>query len=397
MTTKLSPSMPNRRETASFTTSRGKTIACIPGYREAHPSWKQTNLFGPTPFGIDGFIKDVYQYALMIDFLEGLGVRTAWDKALDVGGAEGTLSRLLRGEGRARWVATLEVQDLKRRLSTAMFLRYLTRFQLAVAASRFNPKLRQFLLGERTWRGRRLSPLYADFGYAPPRGSTFWRVWLRTLPRLDRYLIGDFYQLKEPFDLITSVAALPYFDVEKMFAKVSELLPEGGIFFFLNDNWWFPVNSTLLVGHFPYVGQRLTEPDLCRYVEEFHPGELDDWMARYRYYHHGKEKPTLDGYVEIADRFDLELLGAQRLIPPHLSHFRAVVSPKLLNQCDDTRLRDILEEIQQARPDVGLIDLMTRFYMAAFVKRTRRRVRLTQSLDQMAGGRKSHSNGECTR
>jgi len=351
----------------TFTTSFGRTIKAVPGYREAHSAWTSEQLFTSPPFGIDGFVRDVYQYSIMRDFLSSYGI-SSWGRALDIGGAEGTLARLLRGEGRARWAGTVEIQDFSKRLSTAAFLRYWAKFQLATSAARCNPALKRFLLGEGAWKGRRLSPTFPEFGYYPPPNSIFWNLWLRHLPKADAYWVQDVYELQEAFDFITMLIALPHFDPQHLFRKVSELLVEGGVFFFLSDNWWFSVNSTRLVGLFPYVLQRLTKQDLERYVVEAHPDESQDWMRRYNYFHGGKLQPTLSDYISLAASAGLELIGARMLFPPHETHVRAAISPRRLNRNKETQLADVLNDVHQFRPDVQVTDLMASHVMAVFRK-----------------------------
>ncbi len=371
---------------SSFTTSFGTKIECIPGYEDLHFKAKKSDTTPPpegyeglTPFGIDGFIKDAYEYSIMIDFLESLGVKMRWESALDIGGAEGTISRFMRGEGRVRQAATLELADFSQRLSTARFLRHWVRYKAACEVARFSPRMKRFLVGEDTWRGRQLTQMYAIFGYMPPPGSVFWNMRLRTVPMVDQFIIQDLYTLENRrFDLITSVCSMPCFDAERKIAKVSELLPEGGMFFFMSDNWWFPVNSSLVVGKFPYVSQRLTPEDFGRYVQDFHKEDSEDWFGRYNYFHFGKQRPTLDDYIRMADRYGLELIGSRRLYPPHLTHFRATLTPRLLNQFQETRLNHILEDVRKFRPDVGMSDLMSNYHMAAFIKRPQRRETLTQ-------------------
>ena len=362
-----------------FKTSYGTVIEDVEGYRDAHLDFTASDVFPSSesraetaPFGIDGFIKDVYEYALMIDFMESVGVTTSWDRTLDIGGAEGTMARLLRGEGRAHCAAVVEVKDIASRLPTSLFVKHWCRFRAISAASRFSPRLRRFLLGDGEWRGKRLTALYLNFGYVPPRGSTFWTVRLRAIPRLDRFIVGDVYALQETFDLVTSFLSLPCFDHVRLFEKVGSLLTEGGTFFVMSDNWWFPVNSAVVVGDFPYVSQRLSKEDFRRYVEERHPGDIDDWMSRYEYSYEGRAHPTLDDCVEVADRFGLELIGARRLFPPYLHHHRAAIPPRQLNRHEDTRLVDILADVRHHRPDVGLLDLMCNYVMAIFRKRPAR-------------------------
>src|SRR5262249_22522927 len=99
----------------AFTTTFGESIPVVPGYRAAHLAVRPSAVFSDgarrPPLGIDGFIKDVYQYALMLDFLRNVHVDCRWRAALDVGGAEGTVSRLLRGQGLAAHVTTVEIED----------------------------------------------------------------------------------------------------------------------------------------------------------------------------------------------------------------------------------------------------------------------------------------------
>lgn len=375
----------------TFTTSFGQTIPCIPGYQEAHIHARKSDTTPPaegyegmTPFGIDGFIKDAYEYSIMIDFLESLGVKKHWERALDIGGAEGTVSRFLRGEGRVGWAANLELADFGQRLDTKRFMKHWLRYKAACSIAKFSPKMKRFLVGEDTWRGKQLTRTYAVFGYMPPPGSVFWNMRLRTVPTIDKFLVQDLYTLKDQkFNLITSVCSMPCFDAEKKIAKVSALLPEGGMFYFLSDNWWFPVNSSLVIGRFPYVSQRLTPEDFKRYVDEFHPENTEDWMGRYNYFHFGQQRPTLDDYIRMADRYDLELIGSRRLYPPHLTHFRAALTPRLLNQFEETRMSRILENVRKFRPDVGMSDLMSNYHMAAFVKRPRRREPITEYISQL--------------
>lgn len=372
----------------TFTTSYGTRIEVIDGYKELHPQIRLADVVTPYAelvpdrgwMGIDGFIKDVYEYAIMIDFLERLGARTFWERGLDIGGAEGTISRLLRGARRLRYAVTIDISDVSRSLSTSTFIKHFLRFRAACLVARYSAPLRRFLLGDGEWRGQRLTPLFNNWGYWPPRSSTFWRLSLRAVPRIDRYIVGDVYQLDERFDLVTAFFCLDYFDIERVFAKIASLLVEGGTFFFAVSYWWYPVNSTGIVGGFPYCCQRLTPDDVRRYFEQFHPEEVEDVMRRYQYFHCGVTHPTLNDFVEIADRYDLALIGSDRLSPPRDVHHRSVLTPRLLNQFGDSRLDRVLADLHRVRPDVGLIDLQTAYVMAAFEKRSRSGRRLAEHL-----------------
>ncbi|MBI3087378.1 MAG: class I SAM-dependent methyltransferase [Candidatus Omnitrophica bacterium] len=372
----------------SFTTSSGVELRRVEGYGERAPRVTARDVLAGYEdpdgwvMGIDRFVKDVYEYAVVMDFLASLGLPMRWARALEIGGAEGTIARLLRGQGVARHVTVVELKDLSRKLPTAQFLNYWARFRAAAAAAAFSPRLRRVLIGEAAWRGKRLSPLFNSFGYLPPRGSVFWRPVLRRAPVIDRYLVRDLFTLQESFDLITAFLCLSYFDPDRLFAKVSAALEEGGVFAALADSWWYPVNSTFIAGDFPYACQRMTEDDFARYVAARHPDQAQDWLERYRAYHQGKAHPTINEYVERADRHDLALLGVRPLLPPHDTDDRAGLSPRLLNQFEESRLSRIAEEIRRFRPDIGLVDLMTRYVVLAFQKRTRTGGTLAEHLSE---------------
>ena len=361
-----------------FQTSFGTTIPLIPGYKEAHPKIRISDIITPyaemvpdKQMGIDGFIKDVYEYAMMMDFLENLGIKTRWDKGLDLGGAEGTMSRLLRGEGKLKTAVTVDISDVSHNLSTQAFLKHYVRFRAACIASRFSPTLKSFLLGDGLWHGRHLTPLFNHWGYWPPASSKFWNLTLKKAPKIDRYITGDVYDLQEKFDLITAFFCLDYFNIDKIFATISRLLTEGGTFFMAVNYWWYSVSAAGIVGDFPYCCQRLTREDFIRYFQEFHPEEADDALQRYNYYHQSAIHPTLNDYAEIADRYDMTTLGSTRLTPPRDVHHRSAVTPTQLNQFEDSRLQDVLADVRRFRPDVGLLDLQTAHVMLVFQKRTK--------------------------
>lgn len=318
--------------------------------------------------GVDAFIKDVYQYALMADFLESLGVSVRWQRALDIGGAEATIARLLRGQGLAKHTTTIEIDDFSRSLSTLQFFRHYMKFRAATFLAKMSRSVRNFLVDGQPWRGKRLSRYSHDFGWIPPRGSRFWRLSLRSAPEVDDYRIGDVYDLKDQFDLITAFSCIKWFDVDRLFAKVASLLVPGGTFFFLADYWWFPVNSTFIVGHFPYVCQRLNEEDFERYVRNFHSSEREDFLARYRSFHQGNLRPTLDDYVQAAHRAGLRMIGTRCLVPPRIEYGEPLPTPRFMNRQDVSAMDDVLADIRCFRSDVSRTDLTTSWVMGAFVK-----------------------------
>ena len=357
----------------AFTTSFGRVIPVVPDYRRAHVPPRAASVFGggagaPPVLGIDGFIKDVYQYALMVEFLESLGLQLRWRTALDVGGAEAAISRLLRGQGLAAHTTTVEIEDFSGALSTRRFLALWLKLRAATAAARRRPALRRCLTDGAPWRGRSLSNHREDFGWVPPASSPFWRLRLRQTPMVDRFEVGDYYALSGPYDLISAVSSLAWFRLDDFFGKASALLTPGGVLYVQADYWWFPVNSTYVVGEFPYAAQRLTPDDFARYVDEFHPEERDDLMRRYGYFHQG-ERPTVDDYVSVARRAGLELCGVRQLMPPPHAGTGALSTPRFIHHADVAAQAAALADIRCFRPDVRATDLGTGWVQLGFVKR----------------------------
>ena len=54
---------------------------------------------------------------------------------------------------------------------------------------------------------------------------------LIALKSVDKMIVGDIYERTGPFDIITAFLCLEYFDLSKIFEKVSSLLQPDGIFF----------------------------------------------------------------------------------------------------------------------------------------------------------------------
>jgi len=353
----------------AFTTSSGRSIPFVAGYRDAHLLVDAKAVFGGSArsvgLGIDGFVKDVYQYAMLLDFLESVGVGLRWKRTLDLGGAEGTMSRLLRGQGRAAHTTTVEIEDFRPALDTRRFMRLWSRLRALTALARHRDDVRRFLVSGTPWRGRRLSNHFEDFGWWPPAGSVFWRLGLSAPPRVDEYVVGDIYALGGTYDLVSAASVIAWFELDRLFSHVRSLLAPDGVFYIQTDYWWFPVNSTFLVGHFPYACQRLTPGDFERYVGEFHPEEREDMLTRYRYFHHG-EHATVDDYVAIGRRAGFEFLGYRALRPRRHERGTEPPTPRFISAEDEMAQAAALDDIHTHRPDVRAADLGTSWVQLAF-------------------------------
>jgi SAM-dependent methyltransferase len=371
----------------SFITSFGKEIPFIEGYLEAHSrnpweedwSEKEAEEFLHTPMSYPSFRKDLVEYAVARNFLISIGAETHWGSALDIGGREATIARLLKGEGRAEEVETIDLKPYHKRLPTELFRErmrdvfYPKKWGIRVPrrlAAMVNPKYDNWAESQAM-----------EFGVAPQRGWG-WDITMHREPELGTYTVGDFntYNFTRTYDYISSMGCFDYFDPDHLLQRVSSLLNPGGIFVFLMEYWWFPVNTTDVVGHFPYVTQRLTREDFIRYLQENFPSDEAAWLLKRRDYYHKQRQLTPRMYAEIADKNDLYVLGEHRCVTLKNYLRRTSLTPHILDQFENSKLSEVMEDIKQFRDDVSLLDLKTGFFMMAFEKRAQRKSDLREHI-----------------
>lgn len=323
-----------------FITSFGRRIDFIPGFKDAHPKVTARDIFyedGNVNYTINEyqFQKDLYEALFFLDFMGKTPAPLVFDSLLDLGGEEGTVARLLAAFRKTRHVTCLDKRDLRNCLNDGLFQEYLKRVE--------TPNIY-------------FADLEKEFGFNANKAFSFWRnmgnYFKAGAGHLDEYICGDFFEQKEKYDCITAFLCASWFSLPELFNKVSSLLTPGGIFFFINDYWWWPVNSTGIVGDFPYCAQRLHREDLKRYFDENYSEETDDTLRRYDYFHNGIH-PTVDCYIEHGKYYNLKLLRSERLMP----FFNKIRTP--YNPLSSTVYSHLCYNEE---------DLMTAFVAMAFIK-----------------------------
>ena len=184
------------------------------------------------------------------------------------------------------------------------------------------------------------------------------------------YIVDDIYKSEEKYDLITSFLNLEYFKSDEIFKKVNSMLPSGGIFCFIVNCWWYPVNGTMISGDFPYSCQRLSKPDFIKYVKEFYPDTCDAIMRVYNY--NDPFHPTITSYIEEGDKNNFEFLASDRVSPrvpfsPWLA-FRKL-SSSMLSRFENHNYDEVLNNIHKFRQDVTIEDLQTSHISLCFRKK----------------------------
>ncbi|MFH1443900.1 MAG: hypothetical protein ABIG34_00735 [Candidatus Peregrinibacteria bacterium] len=377
-------------EKTSFKTSFGREIPFIPGYIDAHPlnpweeEWtpQQSEEYLHAPMSYSNFRKDLFEYAFAMDFLKSIGIKGPWGSALDIGGREAAVARLLRGEGKAEYVETIDLKPYHRRLSTSLFRKRMREIYSPKKWGIRVPRRLAGMVNEKYYNWAESQVL--EFGFMPHKDFG-WDIRIRKEPEVGTYTCGDIntHEFSRKFDFISGLLCIDYFDPDHLFKRVSSLLNPGGIFIFLIEYWGFPVTTTDVIGHFPYVTQRLTREDFIRYTQENFSEELaKQLLSRRDYYHKGKQMTPMM-YSQTADENNLFTIGERRCMTLGDVCRRTNLPPRILDQFENSKLSEVLEDIRQFRSDVQLTDLNTGFLMMAFEKRAPRKPDLQERIRQL--------------
>ena len=362
-----------------FKTQFGREIPFFEGYRDMHGKSRLLSkgaankkvINGPvSPMHFKAFFKDVTEWALMIDFLQECGLPLKYGSALDIGGAEGIVSRLLKSSGRVERAECIEIEDFREKLDDQCYSRHIRTLRGILLRACFSKNIRRALIGDGEARiGKTtVSGKARYFGYHPDSRSALWQKPKKHDGRLDRYIVGDYYEETGSYDLITSILSVQAFEISSFFKKSFDLLDKGGTLFVMASNWWWPVNTGQIIGHFPYASQRLTREDLERYLRDHHPEEADIGLSRNDRNHVNGTHPVLEDYCEAARREGFEVAGAKRLMPETNRDVKTPFPPtRLMHEWPDL-LEDVLADIHCFEPSVRMSDLRTAYVAMAFSK-----------------------------
>jgi SAM-dependent methyltransferase len=299
--------------------------------------------------------------AKMIEMLEKYGVRRKYKSVLDIGTGYGVMPRLMKAFGLADKAYGLDLTDRSYFVSSQQILD----FERDLARAETMDALKaQLNIPLTNWAFKGTQP---EFGFSMSSQSFLPQVETTDID-IDGLIIDDVYKQQKKHDLITSFASLCCFDSDKIIEKVSNLLEDGGVFFVYVNLWWFPINSTTLVGHFPFAHARLDRDDWTRYAQENHPQHFNAMNRLYDVL--DPKHPTVSTYIETAAKNGLTLLGYERCIHTQAHDPRSRFTPNYLETFfEHSYLTEVLNNTRRFRPDVGIEDLHTSHVFMAFQKR----------------------------
>ncbi len=305
--------------------------------------------------------------AKMLEMLEKYGVSRRFDSVLDIGTGYGIMPRLMKAYGMVVKAFGLDLADRTHFISSREILENESALSWTKRIDQLKKQLNGLHMFESEpidWARRASHP---EFGFLMNASNFFPRVTTDRID-LDGLAISDIYKYDQKHDLITSFCSLCCFSAEDLMRKVADLLTDRGVFFVYVNLWWYPINSTTLVGHFPYSHCRLDKDDWVRYCQEFHPEHFSEMCRLYEVI--DSTHPTVSNYIETASKNGLTLLGYERCIQNQDHDPRSRLSPNYLERCFGTSyLGEVVSNIRRFRPDVCIEDLQTSHVFLVFEKR----------------------------
>ena len=342
-----------------FKTKYGHVIEEVDGYWQLYQNHRQWL----TPLASDeahirfevnpyAFAKDLFEYGFMMDLLSDNGIELKVKRALDVGGMEGTVSRLLKNSGQAAICDCVDIHEYGKTLTDEKFVSYLRSYRRLYR-----------------WRPAKvLMNFEAHFDHRLNRERFSEYLSLGRAFGIDNYLTCGFEAMEEsvPYDFVSALGCLSYFELNNFFRKLSKVVAPGGLFYFFSDCWWTQCNSTAITGGFPWCIQRLETDDVLRYFKEQHPEvSLGEVERRLSYYHKGKERPTITDYINVAGEYGFSVVATRR-------HIARVDNERTFKPAQELYLQtpatEVLRDIAYFRSGVSEVDLRTSFNSAVFVR-----------------------------
>lgn len=338
---------------SSFTTEFGHTIPFVPGYFDRNKGYayyaKKTDLHHGEKLEGDELsiatpLKDYVQFSAMHQFMRKYGLAKRYGRGVDLGGAESTSMRLFKAAGMVEHATSVDMDDYSNVVSEALFERVV---DIGRSPEEAKPWIKLEL--------QIAKEVYGHFDFANLAAGL--STDLPFKPELDSALIMDLLETPGTYDLVTSFCCFDYLEINKALTKVRELLAPGGVFVAVLEYWWWPVNSTGIVGHFPYAGARLSFDDLIKYYTRNHRDLLDNLFTKYNYFHEGMQHPTIDDWFDLAKANGLRPLAVERIIPRR--HRRLPECPPTLFAQPWFDHREVLRDAQLLNPKVVVEDLFT--------------------------------------
>ena len=177
-----------------FVRADGHSIPFMDGYRNAHKKVAADEFLAEgssnpetrAPLPYRAFLKDAFLYSLFVDLFAKAGIEVNARRALDLGGGEGTMARLMKSDGTAAWTHVVELYDMRKLLPDDNYKNYLRRHRVSSLLYR---------LGLRS--GALRPTLFSGYDYWPNKSDKFFHIGGDGDGRIDEYTVRDFYSIDD--------------------------------------------------------------------------------------------------------------------------------------------------------------------------------------------------------
>lgn len=354
-----------------FTTEFGHRIDFVPGYFERNryyaddaltrraayfartvETWQRASTIqkapNPTP--------DWVQFSATTSFLIRHDLFRKWKSVIDLGGGEGMIARLFKAAGLAERATNLDLDDYSALCPQEYFDKWVDVFR---APMKYDGPSKDLIHSS----ARKFKYYFDHF----PEFPTFFGLYQKfpNAPALDENLLISLFDAPGQHDLVISFSTLDFFDLDEILPKVRDLLTPDGMFVCSVNSHWWPASPGGVIGHFPFMLQRLTEADVERYYAAHQPEFNQHIHSRYNHYHQGHQRPTLADWFAYADKHGLKIVAYERVISRQ--HERVEVLPVLLRK-PWFDIKDVMRDVHTLRPDVTIDELMTSAFRLAMVR-----------------------------
>ena len=337
-----------------FTTEFGRTIKFVPGHFEANEPYVQyldaqshtheltTMKQGKLPWGNPA--KDLVEFSGMIAFMQRFGLLRKFENSIDLGGAEGTVSALLRSLDLVQHATNLDLINFTPQTGPDYFKEFL---QLMYSDSPAKAALE---------KGIRKAKFTFDYVPDQPYLSCLF-FGKPELAVVDHHIHGTVESATGSYDLISAFSCFEHLDLDSALAKTRSLLKPGGVFVSQNEAWYWVYNSLGVIGHFPYTAARLTHADIDRYLSQFHPTLVAGYRRRVEQIRQTQQRPTIKDWFDLGRKHGLRPVAVERIMPRQ--HSQITPCPPKLFMKDYFDHREVLADIHMFEPNVSTDDLLT--------------------------------------
>jgi hypothetical protein len=190
---------------------------------------------------------------------------------LDIGGGPGLIGQVFKASGRVRAVDDIEILDFRDAVSLDRIRAFLQLIQIARSADS-SPNA----VTARQWLSQQVAFMESTFPFPVNQHSNFLRVGPHANLGLDRFILGDLFELNETYDFLVGATTMQHFSVPTFLSKAHALLEPGGVLFIWNAYWYWALIVIQVFGDFPWAVQRLAWEDFTRYLKEYQPDQVEN-------------------------------------------------------------------------------------------------------------------------